>query len=371
MASKLLNELYKDPSFGLLGKTKFKAKVRKLHPEISNKQIDQFLERQELQQVNKKKPFKGYYKIVADPYTYQCDIFYLKQYKTTNNNKDTFMIFSEILSKKMFIYPIKSNSKANIIACLEEFIEDNKVVGIGGDNEFNINDIKNLLSSKNIKYSFDVAKDDHFSKGNKLGIVDSAVKQVKRLIRNYMLLKKTTRYIDVLDELVMNYNTTPHSSIGNKTPNDLYNDEDAMKRLQEKLEDHNKKLNSTINLETGDLVRVALNKGKFDKENITFSKEIYLINEVDGYKYRVMTTEGVEIPRKYKYFELLKVDEDKVDNKINDSSIELSKKKQKQKRKLRKEFGEDIKVGESNRKKVIARKAQVNNVNDKLDLFED
>ena len=50
--------------------------------------------------------------------------------------------------------------------------------------------------------------------------------------------------------------------------------------------------------------------------------------------------------------------------------IDVAKKRDKQKRKLRNEFGEDIKVGESNRKKGTAKKAQVNNVNDQLDLFE-
>jgi len=141
----ILNKLYKDPAFGLLGKTKFKLKVKKLHPKISNKEIDEFVESQELQQVNKAKPFKGYYKIVGNLYTYQTDIFYLKQYKNTNNNKYIFMIFTDILSKKMFVYPLKSNKKEDILNCLQDFTKNNKVNGIEGDNEFNLKDIKDYL----------------------------------------------------------------------------------------------------------------------------------------------------------------------------------------------------------------------------------
>ena len=85
--AKILKELYENPSFGLIGKSKFKLKVKALHPNITNKEINDFVDKQELQQVNTAKPFKGYFKIVAPPYTYQCDIFYLKQYKTNNNNK--------------------------------------------------------------------------------------------------------------------------------------------------------------------------------------------------------------------------------------------------------------------------------------------
>jgi len=328
VALQILNKLYKDPAFGLLGKTKFKLKVKKLHPKISNKEIDEFVESQELQQVNKAKPFKGYYKIVANLYTYQTDIFYLKQYKNTNNNKYIFMIFTDILSKKMFVYPLKSNKKEDILNCLQDFTKNNKVNGIEGDNEFNLKDIKDYLDSKNITYSFDIAAQDHFSKGNKLGIVDSSVKTIKRLIRNYMLSTNSTRYINELQNLVNNYNDTPHSSLPkHKTPDEMFDDEEALKKLKSKLEEHNSSLNKKIDLETGDLVRIAIDKHIFEKEKMTFSKELYIISDVDGYKYRVMDLEGNELKRKYKYFELLKVNEDKIENKVNDNSINKSKKK--------------------------------------------
>jgi len=361
----LLNKLYKDPAFGLLGKSKFKLKVRKIHPDISNKEIDEFVESQELQQVNKAKPFKGYYKIVSNLYTYQTDIFYLKQYKYTNNNKYIFMIFTDILSKKMFVYPLKSNKKQDILYCLKDFIEHHKVNGIEGDNEFDLKDIKDYLDSQNKTYSFDIAKVDHFSKGNKLGIVDASVRTIKRLIRNYMLSQDTTKYIKELQNLVNNYNDTPHSSLPkNKTPNEIFDDEDALKSLKSKLEQHNEKLNHKIDLDTGDLVRIATEKNIFEKEKIAFSKELYIVSDVDGYKYKVMDLQGNELKRKYKYFELLKVDEDKLENKVNDKNINLSKKKHKHLNKLRNEFGEDIEIP-------TAKKAQVTKSSKRLDNFED
>lgn len=376
---KILKKLYNDPEFGLLGKTKFKLKVRRLHPEISNKEVEDFVQNQELQQVNTKKPFKGYYKIVANPYSYQIDVFYMKQYKSTNNNFFAFMIYVDILSKKMFVDPIRKNTKGEIIESLTEFISKNKVNKLQGDNEFNINDIKSYLTSKNIKFSFDIAKDDHFSKGNKLGIVDSGVRTIKRLIRNYILSKGSTRYISILQNLVNNYNDTPHTSLENKTPNEVYNNESLQLKIKEVLDAHNRKLNKQIDIDVGDVVRVAIDKNKFDKENIVFSKELYLVSEVIGYKYKVMALDGKEMKRKYKYFELLKIDEKQLENRIDDTADKSSKKRNKQSNKLRKEFGENIDVSASSRKKRKAKRTVVDEttpvgygaVNQKLDLFED
>jgi len=273
------------------------------------------------------------------------------------------MIFTDILSKKMFVYPLKSNKKEDILNCLQDFTKNNKVNGIEGDNEFNLKDIKDYLDSKNITYSFDIAAQDHFSKGNKLGIVDSSVKTIKRLIRNYMLSTNSTRYINELQNLVNNYNDTPHSSLPkHKTPDEMFDDEEALKKLKSKLEEHNSSLNKKIDLETGDLVRIAIDKHIFEKEKMTFSKELYIISDVDGYKYRVMDLEGNELKRKYKYFELLKVNEDKIENKVNDNSINKSKKKSSIERKLRKEFGEQIRI--------MPKKAEVKKSNKKLDKFD-
>ncbi|PNH09166.1 hypothetical protein TSOC_004211 [Tetrabaena socialis] len=49
---KILKELYYDPKAGLLSKAKFKLKVKQLHPDIKSKTVDEFVGRQELQQVN-------------------------------------------------------------------------------------------------------------------------------------------------------------------------------------------------------------------------------------------------------------------------------------------------------------------------------
>ena len=43
--NEILKKLFYDPKTGLLSKSKFKTRVKKLHPEISNKEIEDFLQK--------------------------------------------------------------------------------------------------------------------------------------------------------------------------------------------------------------------------------------------------------------------------------------------------------------------------------------
>lgn len=313
----LLKDLYYSSDVGLLGKTKFKLKVKQLHPKIPNKVIDEFVNKQTLQQVNtsKKKQFKGFYKIVAPPRCYQMDIFFMNAFKRSNEGQHIFMIFVDILSKKMFVYPMNNQTTDEIISIIKQFMDKHEVRGLESDEQFNIKPLIKLCEDKEIYISTDVAKEDHFSAGNRLGIVDAGVRTIKKYITNYMISKNTTTYVDKLQSLVNNYNTTPHSSIRNKTPNDVYDDIDFQKKLQQKLEEKNAELDDNINLNIGDFVRKTQDKNIFDKASIIYSPEIYVIYDIVGNKYVLIDQDEKILKRKYKYFELLRVDEKEVEGK--------------------------------------------------------
>ena len=74
----------------------------------------------------------------------------------------------------------------------------------------------------NIKY---VQVNDH----HKLGIIDRFIRTLRERIKKYQSAYKTTRYINVLDELVDNYNNSYHSGIQG-IPNKP--DEYKLKRIQ-------------------------------------------------------------------------------------------------------------------------------------------
>jgi hypothetical protein len=97
----------------------------------------------------------------------------------------------------------------------------------------------------------------------------------------------TTRFIDVLDRIVKNYNETPHSSLNDESPSDAKQDPVLMTKVRVENAKHNIRVNKGIDLKVGDHVRVAVGKSVFEKEKATFSKEIHTILEKDENRYKV------------------------------------------------------------------------------------
>jgi hypothetical protein len=245
----LLKEIYYNPKTGLLSKTKFKLKINKSNPEIKNKDIEKFLAKQELVQVNGKSQFKGFFKIVAEPFFFQMDIFFI-------SGKSLFILI-EIASRKMFIYPIIGRrTQENIILLIEKFKKKVKTIkGLSGDDEFSASKIVKYCDDNNILLSTNIAAEDHINKGNFLGIVDAATRTIKSYIRNYKIANDTNVFMSELSNLILNYNNTPHSSLENKTPNEVWDDpEFKEQQLNDGLE-HNNNLSEKINLKIGDYVR--------------------------------------------------------------------------------------------------------------------
>ena len=309
IAEALLRKAYYDPKVGLLSKTKFKAKIRQLHPEIKARDVDAFLSKQALVQVNRASPFRGFFKIVAPPKHFQADIFFLSAYKRSNSNTSMFMILVDVLSRKMLIYPMKSKTQESIVAALKLFKKDVPgALGLYTDDDYSASKVVAYCEQAGMMLTSDVANDDHYDKGDKLGIVDRATRTIKTLIRNYMLANNTARFLPKLQDLVDNYNSTPHTSLKGRTPDAAYADLAFQKAEYERLTAHNDALEGSIGLEVGDYVRRRVDRARFDKEGARFSADIYVVAEQVGHKYRIMDSEQELQPRKYKYFELTKVD---------------------------------------------------------------
>ena len=79
-----------------------------------------------------------------------------------------------------------------------------------------------------LKYNVDV--NDH----KKLGIVDRAVRTLRGMINKYMVAYNTSEYIDVLNDIVQNYNNTYHSGIKKEPINVKHEDEEVFNITRQK-----------------------------------------------------------------------------------------------------------------------------------------
>jgi hypothetical protein len=106
------------------------------------------------------------------------------------------------------------------------------------------------------------------------GIVERFNRTIALLISRYQESRNTNRYIDVLDDLVYNYNHTMNRAINN-TPENRFSTNSNTGNY--------KAYTTNILFRIGDKVRILKDKKAFQKGyEPTFSKTIYQIYKGDG-----------------------------------------------------------------------------------------
>ena len=81
-----------------------------------------------------------------------------------------------------------------------------------------------------------------------------------------MRYQRNYRYIDKLDDIVVNYNTTLHRSLENLAPNDVNKENEADIWADLYLKKHRwTKVKPTFKFKLGDLVRISVLKQPFEE----------------------------------------------------------------------------------------------------------
>ena len=186
----ILDNLFYKEKLGIGNKTTFIKNVRERNPEIKLKDIQEYLKNQEVNQINTSVNLKYEYKITAPPRTFQIDIFWWKKSDTLI----PILLLVDILSRKAWAYVLTKSKKekraAVSVKTLEIFKNDvGTINGLEGDNEFSSAAIKKFCDDNNIRLDTSVAKEEHISNGNKLGIIDRLVRTLRELIENIMILQ--------------------------------------------------------------------------------------------------------------------------------------------------------------------------------------
>ena len=128
---------------------------------------------------------------------------------------------------------------------------------------------------------------------------------IKSRLQKYFHKRNTKNWIDVIEQVVQNYNNTPHSSIG-VAPNQVSesNRKQVYKRLYPDLD-----LRTVCKLKEGDRVRKIINKDIYEKGYTrNWSEEIYIIDKVkqsNGVCYYYLKDHtNIRLPGIYYYYQL-------------------------------------------------------------------
>ncbi len=294
---KVLQKIYYDPKQGLINAQKLFQKVRELGIKLQD--VKNFLQKQKTAQLYKGPTQKQFYPITAPPGSYQCDLLFYPKTKKVNNGYDTALTLIEITSRMAYCVPMKGKQTSEVIRAMEAFLKIPKleIKNLTSDkgSEFISASWKKLMKEHGINHIL-ADEQDH----TKLGLIERLNRSIKNLISKYQTTYSTKKWIDVVDDLLENYNNTIHSSTG-YAPAKVGPTELALIRFRAAVKTG--QLDQLKDLNIGDKVRILQRKPLFGKEGAKWSEEVYTITEDNTKSFKL---EGMH--RRYKHYELLKVD---------------------------------------------------------------
>jgi CRISPR/Cas system CSM-associated protein Csm2 small subunit len=151
-----------------------KLKQKGYQGTFSKQEIDNFYKNNEFQQQQAVIPDDTYRKITSPPDCYQIDyMFKERTLRAMNKNINAFFVAINILSRKAYVFPVKSRKTEALIEVFKKFLDKaGHVAGVEGDNEFDNKEFQKFCDSRNINVITNVAEKDHkFGTGDKLGSV--------------------------------------------------------------------------------------------------------------------------------------------------------------------------------------------------------
>jgi transposase InsO family protein len=217
---------------------------------------------------------------------YNIDLLDMSAYSRDNNGMKWLLLCIDIFSRRAAIRAVK-NKTTNLVAdALEECIDElgivPKIILSDQGSEFKGATGKLLEKLDIIHQTAEIG--DH----RRLGIIDRFSGIVKTWIAKYMTHEQSKRYIDMLPTFLEKYNSSPHSSIGDMSPNQAWKyPHEARQFHYERIQKALKKGKmKSSEIKVGDRVRVLKLKGVFDKGyHVKYSLTPHKVVEIKGLNY--------------------------------------------------------------------------------------
>lgn len=298
---KLLNRLYYE-EHNYDGIEQLYKKAKLIDKDIKKEFVKEWLNKQQNKQqthrIIGKKEFLPIYSEMNN--SFQIDLTFFPRYKKQNDNIDVLFTAININTRYAYAYTAKDKQMDTIKDIMDKMAEKTVINSITTDEgtEFKNSEFITYCKKNNIEL--------YFTKGDshKLGIINRFHRTLKEKLTKYFIAKDSTRWIDVIDKIIYNYNHTVNRGIGvepYKVNSQLEHEIIVWKRAQTDI------LNSKgEKFVKGEQVRVINKRVLFeDKLLPNYSNEIYKIIKVKKNSC-VIDMKGKEI--EVKNSQLLKVD---------------------------------------------------------------
>ena len=235
---------------------------------------------------------------------FQADLIEYPKYKYNNKHFVYCLVIIDCFTKLVWIKPMKTKTGEETARAFDSIFKefDEHPINLMTDSglEFFNSKVSHVLSSYNITHYKPRTKTLW-----KASMAERVIQTIKRKVEKYFHLNKTKSWINVIDQIVDNYNNTPHRSHGFK-PIDVVegNRDDVFKRLYP-----NRNISVICKLSIGDRVRKIREKTLFEKGYTqNWSDEIYEIADVRQSGgvcwYILKTLAGEELSGIWYYYQL-------------------------------------------------------------------
>ena len=219
-----------------------------------------------------------------------------------NKRINFLLLVIDIFSKYGWIIPLKNKKGETVANALKIIFKERKPEKLWTDKgrEFYNKDVKNLVEL----YSTENEE--------KSSIVERWIRTIKEKMRKYFTDNNTYNYMNILPELVEDYNNTVHSST-KLTPIDASKKKNELTVWRNLYPDRYKINNLTPKFSVGDEVRITKKKKVFEKGYTTrWTEEIFTIKEIqntDPITYKLEDLQGEEIKGTFYEPELQKTEQ--------------------------------------------------------------
>ena len=277
----LLTNLYYSP------RTQFTS-IKSLFDQVRNKgitynEVRDFIRSQEANQLFKPKQQVTHYFPITARFKFeilQMDLLDFSNLSTANQNYKYLLVAIDVYSRFAFVEPLKNKEASTVTTAIEDIVSDTSPIIINTDlgSEFISKAFVKRMTSQGTDINY-VVVGEH----KKLAIVDRFARTIRQKINAYLTQHNTTKYIDVLQDLVYNYNHGFHTGI-KKIPAEVKEiDPDIAKRDNQK---YLLALQEEKVFNFGQRVRHLLNKGIFTKGTSSkWSKTVHTIVSSTAHSY--------------------------------------------------------------------------------------
>jgi hypothetical protein len=269
--------------------------ARKRNSSITRKDVKDFLAKQRTYTLYRDVKRKGK-KLKTIPSflntDWAADLAVMIKFRKENDENNYLLVCIDMLSRMLYAEPVKTKSPKHVISSFDKIFERANVRPW------------HLLTDKGLEFNakecmrywekMDIHKYTSENPILHATMAERSIRTIKERLFKYMSEKGTTKWIDVIQDIISAINNSIHTTTGMRPIDVNYKNASD---LYEKLYTETQK--SKAKFKVGDTVRIEKHKGAFDKGLSKFTDEIFTVAKVlsnhNPVVYRLKDDEGEEI----------------------------------------------------------------------------